>query len=239
MWCSTASTTTIASSTTMPIASTRPKSVRLLRLKPITFITAKVPMMATGTAIKGMIAERQFCRNKSTTRATRMIASRRRLDHFLDALPRIGRGVVADHVVQVVGEVLGQLLHLRPDLVAHLQGVGVGQLEDDQARRAQAVAAAAQVLVLGPQHHAAHVADADDAAVGRGAEDDVGELRRGSSAGRAWSRGSASPAPAAPAAAPICPQATSAFCSRSAATTSPAVRFRAASLSGSTQIRML
>ena len=76
MWCSTASTTTIASSTTMPIASTRPKSVRLLRLKPITFITAKVPMMATGTAIKGMIAERQFCRNNSTTSATRMIASR-------------------------------------------------------------------------------------------------------------------------------------------------------------------
>ena len=33
-------------------------------------------MMATGTAISGMIAERQFCRNKSTTRATRMIASR-------------------------------------------------------------------------------------------------------------------------------------------------------------------
>ncbi len=76
MWCSTASTTTIASSTTMPIASTRPKSVRLLRLKPITFITAKVPMMATGTAIKGMIAERQFCRNSSTTSATRITASR-------------------------------------------------------------------------------------------------------------------------------------------------------------------
>ena len=38
---------------------------------------------------------------------------------------------------------------------------------------------------------------------------------------------------------PICPVATSAFCSRSAATTSPAVRFRAASLPGLTQIRML
>ena len=62
--------------------------------------------------------------------------------------------------------------------IAHLQGVGVGQLEDDQPRRPHAVAAAALVLVLGPQDHAAHVADADDAAVGRGAEDDVGELRR-------------------------------------------------------------
>ena len=34
MWCSTASTTTIASSTTMPIASTSPKSVRLFRRSP-------------------------------------------------------------------------------------------------------------------------------------------------------------------------------------------------------------
>ena len=60
----TASTTTMASSTTMPMASTRPKSVRLLRLKPMAAITAKVPMTATGTATSGMIAERQFCRNK-------------------------------------------------------------------------------------------------------------------------------------------------------------------------------
>ena len=38
---------------------------------------------------------------------------------------------------------------------------------------------------------------------------------------------------------PICPVATGMFCSRIAATTSPAVMFRAASFSGSTQIRML
>ena len=75
MWCSTASTTTIASSTTMPIASTRPKSVRLLRLKPITSMTANVPTMPTGTAISGMIADRQFCRNTSTTSATRITES--------------------------------------------------------------------------------------------------------------------------------------------------------------------
>ncbi len=76
MWCSTASTTTIASSTTMPIASTSPKSVRLFRLKPNASSTANVPTMATGTAIKGMTAERQFCRNSSTTSATSSTASR-------------------------------------------------------------------------------------------------------------------------------------------------------------------
>ena len=33
-------------------------------------------MMATGTAISGMTADRQFCRNSSTTKATRIMASR-------------------------------------------------------------------------------------------------------------------------------------------------------------------
>ncbi len=38
-------------------------------------MTAKVPTMATGTATSGMIADRQFCRNTSTTMATRTTAS--------------------------------------------------------------------------------------------------------------------------------------------------------------------
>ena len=40
-------------------------------------ITANVPTMATGTAISGISAARQFCRKTSTTSATRMTASRR------------------------------------------------------------------------------------------------------------------------------------------------------------------
>ena len=76
MWCSVASTTTMASSTTMPIASTSPNSDSVLRLKPITAIAAKVPMIATGTATSGISAERQFCRNTSTTTATSSTASR-------------------------------------------------------------------------------------------------------------------------------------------------------------------
>ena len=57
---STFSTTTIASSTTIPIASTNPKRERLLRLKPRAAMTGNVPTIATGTAIKGMTAARQF-----------------------------------------------------------------------------------------------------------------------------------------------------------------------------------
>ena len=73
---STFSTTTIASSTTIPIASTSPKSERLLRLKPRAAMKANVPTIATGTATSGISVARQFCRKRSTTRATRMIASR-------------------------------------------------------------------------------------------------------------------------------------------------------------------
>ena len=72
---STFSTTTMASSTTMPTASTRPNSVRLLIEKPSAAITAKVPTSDTGIAMIGMIAGRQPCRNTSTTMTTSTIAS--------------------------------------------------------------------------------------------------------------------------------------------------------------------
>ena len=74
---STFSTTTMASSTTIPIARTRPNSEMLLSEKPRTLITAKVPMMATGTATSGMIAALQFWRKTITTIPTSTTASRR------------------------------------------------------------------------------------------------------------------------------------------------------------------
>ena len=52
MYRSTFSTTTIASSTTIPIASTRPNNVNVLIEKPSRYRKAKVPTTETGTAIK-------------------------------------------------------------------------------------------------------------------------------------------------------------------------------------------
>ena len=72
---STFSTTTIASSTTMPIASTRPNSVSVLSEKPSADMTAKVPISDTGMAMIGMIAVRQLCRKTMTTSTTRPTAS--------------------------------------------------------------------------------------------------------------------------------------------------------------------
>ncbi len=73
---STFSTTTIASSTTIPMASTRPKSVSALIEKPRRYSTENVPTMDTGTAMSGMIDARHVCRKRITTRTTSAMASR-------------------------------------------------------------------------------------------------------------------------------------------------------------------
>ena len=72
---STFSTTTIASSTNKPMASTRPNIVRVLIEKPKAAITPKVPSNTTGTARVGIRVARKFCKNRYITRNTRITAS--------------------------------------------------------------------------------------------------------------------------------------------------------------------
>src|SRR4029453_16606928 len=61
---STFSTTTIASSTTMPMASTMPNKVNKLMEKPRASIPANVPISETKIATVQMIVERKLCRNR-------------------------------------------------------------------------------------------------------------------------------------------------------------------------------
>src|ERR1700687_419596 len=72
---STFSNTTIASSTTMPMARTNPNNVRRLIENPSTYIPANVPKIDTGTAMTGMRVARQFCKKMNTTMITSTIAS--------------------------------------------------------------------------------------------------------------------------------------------------------------------
>ncbi|CKS40024.1 Uncharacterised protein [Mycobacterium tuberculosis] len=65
----------MASSTTMPMASTSPNRLSALIEKPSTCSTAKVPITDTGTASSGMMEARQVCRNRITTSTTSMMAS--------------------------------------------------------------------------------------------------------------------------------------------------------------------
>ena len=73
---STFSTTTIASSTTMPTASTRPNRLRLLSERPKADRTANVPMSEIGMAMIGTMEARQVCRNTITTTTTSATASK-------------------------------------------------------------------------------------------------------------------------------------------------------------------
>ncbi len=65
----------MASSTTMAMASTSPKRVRVFSVNPITFITAKVAMSDTGTVSIGIITARQFWRNSNITSITMRVVS--------------------------------------------------------------------------------------------------------------------------------------------------------------------
>ena len=71
---STASTTTIASSTTSPMASTRPNKESVLIEKPNRGKNMKVPTSDTGTASNGISVARQPCRKMKTTMSTRTMA---------------------------------------------------------------------------------------------------------------------------------------------------------------------
>ncbi|MBA7658415.1 hypothetical protein ES703_66366 [subsurface metagenome] len=73
--CAAPSTTTMASSTTMPIASTIANSVERLTVKPRAAIAANAPMMVTGTVVAGTSMARQSCRKIRITTSTSRPAS--------------------------------------------------------------------------------------------------------------------------------------------------------------------
>ena len=72
---STFSTTTIASSTSSPMASTIANMVSMLIEKPSAASTPNVPSSTIGTAIVGISVARKFCRNRYITRNTSTTAS--------------------------------------------------------------------------------------------------------------------------------------------------------------------
>ncbi len=74
---STFSTTTMASSTNRPTASTIANIVRLLIEKCAAARTPQVPSSTIGTAMVGISVARTFCRNSSMIRNTRRMASPR------------------------------------------------------------------------------------------------------------------------------------------------------------------
>ena len=75
MWRKMFSSTTMASSTTRPMASTSASSVSVLTVKPASAMSAKAPIRLTGIVTSGMIDARSVRRKTNTTSATSTTAS--------------------------------------------------------------------------------------------------------------------------------------------------------------------
>src|ERR1700677_681654 len=77
IWRCTFSMTTMASSTTRPVASVMPNIVNELIEKPKILMNQNVPIRDTGMVIAGIIVARQSSRNRKITTMTMMMASPR------------------------------------------------------------------------------------------------------------------------------------------------------------------
>ncbi len=173
---STFSSTTMASSTTMPIASTSPNRVSRLMEKPSRYMPAKVPMIDTGMAMTGMIIARTLCRNRKTTSTTSDDRLDEGDDHLLDRHLDEARGVERHVVAQPLGEALGDALHRLVDRLGHLQRVGAGLQVDADRHGGRAVEDRREAVGQRAQLDPRHVLQAQRPADLVGADDDVLEL---------------------------------------------------------------
>ncbi len=173
---STFSTTTIASSTTMPIASTRPNSDNAFSEKPNKCITASVPTSDTGTAASGITDARQVCRNSSTTSTTSEQRLEQRVHDGVDRLAHEHRRVVDDVVVDALGELLREPRHRLAHLVRDVDRVAAGTLVDRNRGRGLAVEQRAQRVGARAELDARDVAQARDLTVLADLDRDVLEL---------------------------------------------------------------
>ena len=176
---STFSTTTIASSTTMPIASTRPNSVRRLIEKPSASMPAKVVTSATTIATAQMKVVRRLCRKRYTTSTTSIIAM---ISVWMTSSIEIRTKSLVSSAIAVldaVGEAALHLLERLADRRRHDEAVRARLLVDGDERRRLIVEPAVDDVLLQADARARDVADAHDrAAVLARAQDDLLVLLR-------------------------------------------------------------
>ena len=130
------SSTTIASSMTMPTESVSASIVSMLSVKPMYQISAKVAMIEVGIEMAAMIVERKLPRNSSTTSAARIepttgAPGRCAIDASMNS-----RLVADDAQRRSRAAAIGlELLEPLLDVVDDLDGVGARLLADLQQHR--------------------------------------------------------------------------------------------------------
>ena len=184
MWRTMFSSTTIASSTTKPVASVRPKSVSVLIEKPSSFITANVPISETGIVIDGIKRAVPVLQEDEDDQDDEQDRDQQRDDDFLDRGPHeVGR--IEGDLVGVAGRHrLRDLRHRRPHVFRDLKRVGGRLAFDRQHDRRLAVVARRGHVVLRAELDLGDVAEAQVAAIGLRRDDDLLELFGRSAAGR-------------------------------------------------------
>ena len=93
------SMTTIASSTTNPVARVMPNSVSELMEKSKILMKANVPISETGIVTAGMMVARQSSRNRKITMITMRIGFFQRGYHFLYRIADDRRGIESDDIL--------------------------------------------------------------------------------------------------------------------------------------------
>ncbi len=121
------SITTIASSTTRPVASVMPNSVSELIENPKILMNANVPISDTGIVTAGMMVARQSSRKKKITTMTIRIASSSVVTTSLHRIAHNRRGIESDDVFDSGREGLRKLFQ-RGLRFVHLQRVGIREL---------------------------------------------------------------------------------------------------------------
>ena len=106
-------------------------------------------MMATGTAMRGMMADRQFWRNSRIDDGDEDDGVSEGLEDLIDGFVDEWGGVVDDGVVETGGEPVSEILHFFTDEGGGVEGVGAGELVDGEGDGGAAVEGAGLVVGLG------------------------------------------------------------------------------------------
>ena len=177
IWRTMFSRTTIASSTTNPVASVSASRLRLSRLKPARYMPANVPIAATGRMIAGMIVAARVAEHEEDDEDDEERGPDERRLRVGDRVADRLRPVDDDVEVRVRRQALADLGEQRLDPVGHRDDVRAGLALDSHrdARPPVELRRAAQIVerIDGRRD----VADANRQAV-LVRDDDVGEVAR-------------------------------------------------------------
>src|SRR5262245_26284666 len=170
------STTTMASSTTIPMASTIANRVEKLMVNPSAAMAAKADdgHRHCGRRYQHRTPVLQEYENDDEDEDRGLVEG---LVHFVDGLFDESRGVERDAGHKPLGELTRQRCHLAAHLVRDVERIRPRRLEDRQARGRIAVERKDLPVGLGSELDASHVSQARDLAATAGLDDHVGELR--------------------------------------------------------------